>query len=47
MPRPNLNFTIGMGVTIINLLDSIRPKHYNTKILKWDLFAQSQIGPTF
>jgi hypothetical protein len=47
MPRPNLNFVIGLGVIIINLLDSIRPKHSNTKILEWDLFAQLQIRPMF
>jgi len=32
---------------IINLLDLIRPKHFNIEILEWDLFAQLQIGPTF
>jgi hypothetical protein len=37
MPRPHPNFSIGLGVMIINLLDSIKPKHFNTKILKWDL----------
>jgi hypothetical protein len=47
MPRPNPNFAIGMGVKITNLLDSIRPKHSNTNILKWDLFAQLQIHPMF
>jgi len=47
MPRSNLNFSIGIGVMITNLLDSTRPKHSNTKILKWDLFKQLQIGPTF
>jgi len=47
MPRPNLNFVIGLGVIIINLLDSIRPKHSNTKILERDLFAQLQIRPMF
>jgi hypothetical protein len=34
MPRPNLNFVVGLGVTITTLLDSTRPKHYNTKILQ-------------
>ncbi len=40
MPRPNPNFVIGLCVMIIKLLDSTRPKHFNTKILNWDLFAQ-------
>ncbi len=34
MPRPNPNFVVGMGVTIITLLDSTRPKHSMTKILQ-------------
>jgi hypothetical protein len=47
MLRPNLNFAIGLDVMSTNLLDSTRPKHFNTKILEWDLFAQLQIGPIF
>jgi hypothetical protein len=47
MPRPNLNFVIGLGVMITKLVDSTRPKHFNTKILDWDLFAQLQIGFIF
>jgi len=47
MPRPNPNFAISLGATIINQLDSTRLKHSNAKILEWDLFAQLQIGPMF
>jgi hypothetical protein len=47
MPRPNPNFNIGMGVTITNLLDLTKPKHFKTKILKWNLFAIVQISPIF
>jgi hypothetical protein len=35
MPKQNPIFIIGMGVTITTLLDSTRPKHFNTKILKF------------
>jgi hypothetical protein len=46
MPRPNPNFVIGMGVMITILLDSIGPKHFNTKILQLSLhvlsFARSE-----
>jgi len=35
MPRQNPIFIIGMGVMITTLLDSTRPKHFNTKILKF------------
>jgi hypothetical protein len=34
MLRSNPNFVIGLGVTIITLLNSTRPKHFNTKILQ-------------
>ncbi len=34
MPRLNLNFVVGLGVTIIILLGSIQPRHFNTKIYK-------------
>jgi hypothetical protein len=44
---PNLNFVISLGVRIIGLLDSTKLKHFNTKILNWDLFAQLYIGFTF
>jgi hypothetical protein len=37
MPRLDPNFAIGMGVMIIILLDSIRPKHFNTRILQVSL----------
>jgi len=40
MPMPNLNFVIGLCVMTTKLLDLIRPKHFNTKILYYDLFAQ-------
>jgi hypothetical protein len=41
MPRPNFNFAIGLGVMIITLLDSTRPKHSNTKILQASLVILS------
>jgi hypothetical protein len=41
MPRLDLNFAIGMGVMIIILLDSIRPKHFNTRILQVSLLVLS------
>jgi hypothetical protein len=47
MSRPNLNFVMGLRVTIIELLDSTKPKHSNTQMLNWDLFAQLQIGFKF
>jgi len=47
MPEPNLNFVMGLCVIITELLDSIKPKHFNTQILDWDLFAQLRIGPKF
>jgi len=34
MPRPNINFAISLGVMIINLLDSTKPKHSDTQILQ-------------
>jgi len=43
MPRPNLNFIMGLCVIITKLLDSIKLKHSNTQILCWDLFALFQI----
>ncbi len=39
MPRPNPIFVIGLGVTIITLLNSIRLKHFNMKILQVTFFA--------
>jgi hypothetical protein len=41
MPRPNSNFVIGLVVTIITLLDSTIPKHFNTKILQVSLLVLS------
>jgi hypothetical protein len=39
MPKPNPNFAIGLGVTIIILLGLTRPRHPNTKILQASLFV--------
>jgi hypothetical protein len=47
MPKSNPNFVIHMGVRIINLLYSTRLKHFNAKMLDWELFAQLYIGPVF
>jgi hypothetical protein len=47
MTRPNPNFVVGLCVMITKLLDSTSPKHSNTKILDWDLFAQLLIGSMF
>jgi hypothetical protein len=38
---------MGLYVTIMKLLDSTKPKHSNTQILDWDLFAQLEIGFKF
>jgi hypothetical protein len=50
MLRSNLNFAIGLGVIIITLLDSTRPKHSNTKILQTSFlvisFARSKTKNT-
>jgi hypothetical protein len=43
-PKPSPNFTICLGVTIIILLGSTRPKHLNTKILHVSLLVPSPIG---
>jgi hypothetical protein len=39
MPKPNPNFTIGLGVTITILLGLTQPRHPNTKILQASLFV--------
>jgi hypothetical protein len=39
MLRSNPNFAIGLGVTITTLLNSTRPKHFNTKILQASLLV--------
>ncbi len=41
MPRPNSNFAIGPCVTITTLLDSIIPKHSNTKIFQGSFLVLS------
>jgi len=45
--KANLNFIMGLCVTITKLLDSTKPKHSNTQILDWDLFVQLHIGSKF
>jgi hypothetical protein len=44
MPKPNPNFSIGLGVKIIILLGLTQPRHPNTKILQVSLFVPN---PTF
>jgi len=39
MLRPNPNFTLNLAITIITLLDSIGPKHFNTKTLQVSLLV--------
>jgi hypothetical protein len=41
MLRLNPNFAIGLGVKITTLLNSIGPKHFNTKILRASLLVLS------
>ncbi len=41
MPRPNPNFTIGLGVRIIIMLDSTKPKHSNINILQYSFLVLS------
>jgi hypothetical protein len=41
MPRLNFNFTIGLDVTIITMLVSTKPKHFNTNILQYSFLVFS------
>jgi hypothetical protein len=43
MPRPNPKFTIGLGVTITNLLDSTRPKYFKYQNIRVGLAIATQI----